>query len=39
MTPIEEESDMDIIWVIAGIAFFGISAGAIRFIDSLKAGE
>lgn len=30
---------MDIIWVIAGIAFFGLSAGAIRFFDSLKAGE
>lgn len=30
---------MDITWIIAGAVFFGISAGVVRFFDSLKAGE
>jgi hypothetical protein len=39
MTTIEEESDMDIAWLIAGAAFFGVSAGLVRLFSNLNAGE
>jgi hypothetical protein len=39
MTTIEEESGMDIAWLIAGAAFFGVSAGLVQLINSLTAGE
>jgi hypothetical protein len=39
MTSIEEVSDMDIAWLFAGVAFFGVSAGLVRLFCSLKAGE
>lgn len=30
---------MDIAWLLAGAAFFGISAGLVRFFNSLNVGE
>jgi hypothetical protein len=39
MTFIEEESDMDIAWLLAGATLFGVSAGLVRLFSSLKAGE
>lgn len=37
MDPIEEEPEMDIVWLVAGFAFFIGSYGLVRFFDSLKA--
>lgn len=39
MKPIEEESDMDIVWLLAGVAFFVGSCGLVEFFSSLKAEE
>jgi hypothetical protein len=39
MTTIEEKSEMDIAWLIAGATFFGLSAGLVQFFNRLKAGE
>jgi hypothetical protein len=39
MTSFEEESNMDIAWLLTGVAFFGLSAGLVRLFGSLKAGE
>lgn len=30
---------MDFVWLLAGLAFFGVCAGLVRLFDNLKAGE
>jgi hypothetical protein len=39
MTDIEEESDMDILWLLAGVAFFVGSCGLVYFFGSLRAED
>jgi hypothetical protein len=35
----QEESEMDIAWLVAGAAFFVVSYGLVRFFDSLRAED
>lgn len=39
MLLIEEESDMDIVWLLAGVAFFGGSYGLVLFFNRLSAED
>jgi len=39
MTDIEEESDMDIAWLLAGVGFFVGSWGLVHFFGSLRAED
>jgi hypothetical protein len=39
MTNIEEESEMDIAWILAGAAFFAGSCGLVHFFGSLRAED
>ena len=39
MTLIEEESDMDIVWLLVGVAFFVGSCGLVHFFGSLRAED
>jgi hypothetical protein len=36
---IEEETDVDILWLVAGAVFFAGSYGLVRFFDSLRVEE
>jgi hypothetical protein len=36
MTFIEEDSDMDILWLAAGVVFFAASNGLVVFFDRLR---
>lgn len=39
MTPIEEESDMDIVWLLAGGAFFITSLGLVQLFGRLRGED
>jgi hypothetical protein len=39
MTFFEEEADMDIVWLLAGVGFFAASFGLVYFFGSLRAED
>jgi hypothetical protein len=39
MELIEEEPAMDIVWLLAGVAFFGGSLGLVHFFGSLRGED
>jgi len=39
MSPIEEELEMDIVWLVAGVAFFIGSCGVVHLFSSLRSED